>query len=42
MGKIAGNHDVTVIDRFAASRLQARQQLDIAIGLSVIFTPGVQ
>ena len=42
MGKIAGNRDVAVIESFTAGRLQAREQLCIAISLGVVFVAGVQ
>jgi len=42
MGKIARDRDVPVVERLASDGLQPRQQLNIAIGLSVVFTAGVQ
>jgi hypothetical protein len=41
MWKIAGDRDVPVIERVASCRSQAREQLSIAKGLSVIFIAGV-
>jgi hypothetical protein len=37
MGKIAGNRDVAIVDRIAANCLKAREELSIAVGLSVVF-----
>jgi hypothetical protein len=42
MGKIAGNRDVAFIERLTADCLQAREQLNFAISLSVVFIAGVQ
>ena len=36
MRKVARNCDVAIVDRLAASPLQAREQLNIPIGLGVI------
>jgi hypothetical protein len=42
MRKIAGNRDVPVIQRHTSRGLQALDQVNIAIGLRVVFTAGVQ
>ena len=42
VGKIAGNRDVAVIDRFTAGCFEAREQMSIAISLSVVFIARVQ
>ena len=42
MGKITGNRDVTVIERFTAGCLQACEHSHIAIGLGVVFVAGIQ
>jgi hypothetical protein len=42
MWKIAGNRDVAIVDRLASGGLQAREQMHIAISLSIIFIPGKQ
>ena len=42
MRKKAGNGDIAVIDRFAADRLQAREQLNLPVGLGVVFIAGEQ
>jgi hypothetical protein len=41
-GEIIGNHDVTVIERFTASCLQACEQSHVAISLGVVFVAGIQ
>jgi hypothetical protein len=41
-GKIAGNRDVAVIDRFTAGCFEAREQMNIAISRSVVFIARVQ
>jgi len=42
MWKIAGNRDVAIVDRLASDGRQAREQMHIAISLSIIFIPGKQ
>ena len=42
MGKVAGDCDVPLIERVASDCLQAREQLNFAIGLSVVFIAGVK
>jgi hypothetical protein len=42
MRKIAGNRRIAVIDCSTARRSQAREQLSVAIGLSVVFVARIQ
>jgi hypothetical protein len=40
VGKIAGDCDVPLIQHIASDRLQAREQVSVAEGLSVVFITG--
>jgi hypothetical protein len=42
MREIAGNGDITLIQRITANFLQAREQVNVAIALSVVFIAGIQ
>jgi hypothetical protein len=42
VGKVAGNRDVAIVYRMAANRSEAREELNIAVRLSVIFIAGDQ
>ena len=42
VGKVTWNRDVAIVDRLAASRLQARNQLSLSIGLRIVFIAGQQ